>query len=383
MEKSKAKHLTDEEFYTFVKFRDLMLQDGYFGLGRLSINGSVDNIYKRISEAYGDWINDLPVNIPKGETFLADLEELRDKAKENNFFHDEKDFVPILDKMEKTEWITFAELGVIFWIWTDVFELIEFQTPEYKLTDEQKKELQNKVSNYLELFRNDELKTEKINFYRFDLQKKLLINWVEDNEMIAKYGTSFIISEKADRNGILRSHNGFSLIQIAYALEEMSYLTINDVWLSGDSTELDLDDNKYLLNINLDLKDQFLKELNKDYQNKNPTVTVDGYESRSGLLKFAGKEVFLIKGSKKTDGARLMETLLTADGEEWLERGDVFADWGMTKDDREQAAKNKIYFAKNAINDAVVKATGINDFIEGTTKRFRINPRYRMPKVDE
>lgn len=377
-----TKHLKDEEFYTFVKFRDLLLRHGHFSLNDISLDKNVENIYNRICNAYSEWLEDLPVRITKGQTFDDNLEELREKAKDD-IMHNEAEHLSILDKIEKTEWITFGELGVISWIWYEVYELAEFQTPEYKLSDEQKQELTTKISSYLELFRNDELKTGKINFYRFDLQKKMLINWVEENKMVSKYGTNFVISVEADYDGSIKGHHEFSIVQTAYALEEMDYLTVNEVWFAREYFGNDHEKSKYFLYLNVDLKEQFLKELNKDYQKKNPTITIESYDNNSGLLKFAGKEVFFIKGSKKTDAARLMETLLSADVEEWLERGEVFADWGMTKDDREQAAKNKIYFAKNAINDAVAKVTSVDDFVEGATKRFRINPRYRKTKVDE
>ena len=383
MEKNETKHLTDEEFFTFIRFRDLMLRDGYFSIGDLSINSDSDNVYNRLNGAYGDWLDALVLNVPKGETFSANLEELKEKAKENFPFHDDSDFLPILDKLEKTDWITFEELGIASWLWYELYELVEFQTPEYNLSNEQIKELKAKVSDYLELFRNDELKTQKLNFYRFEIQKKLLIDWVENNDMVSKYGNSFIVSIKSDRQGVLKGQQDFAIIQTAYALEEMDYLTVNNVWLSRQDNKIDIDNDRYILNLNIDLHEQFLRELNEEYQEKNPTIHVESYDAKKGLLKFAGKEIFLIKGSKKTDAARLVETLITADTEEWLERGEVFADWGMTKEDRELAAKNKIYFAKNSANDAVAKLTGIDDFIEGATKRFRINPRYRKTKVDK
>ncbi|MFH1712080.1 MAG: hypothetical protein ABH846_02485 [Patescibacteria group bacterium] len=81
MKQSETKHLTDEEFLTLIRFRDLMLRDGYFSIGGLSINKDSDNVYNRLNDAYGDWLDDLILNVPKGETFAADLQELREKAK--------------------------------------------------------------------------------------------------------------------------------------------------------------------------------------------------------------------------------------------------------------------------------------------------------------
>ena len=44
-------------------------------------------------------------------------------------------------------------------------------------------------------------------------------------------------------------------------------------------------------------------------------------------------------------------------------------------------AKNKIYYAKRNLNNAIKDKTGIDDFIEGSTMQFNINPKYL--KVDE
>ena len=72
---------------------------------------------------------------------------------------------------------------------------------------------------------------------------------------------------------------------------------------------------------------------------------------------------------------------MKAEDDEWMERGEILEDWGLTKDDRQRASKNKVYYAKSKINDEVDRITGIDDFIEGSTMKFRINPRYKNPDL--
>jgi hypothetical protein len=76
-----------------------------------------------------------------------------------------------------------------------------------------------------------------------------------------------------------------------------------------------------------------------------------------------------------------MKALLKKDDDDWMHNDEIFQVWGFNEKDIKNAAKNKIYFAAQKVNNNVAIKTGIEDFLDFTTTKARINPRYK--KVDE
>lgn len=395
MENQPHRHLTDQEFFVFLKFRDYFILGGSkkesFKLKDLDLGYDIDfDLFNRLMTAFGTWLSKVLVKIEKPHDPDSIKGELDMYAEKDTDF-DADSCKKIIAKIENQEKITFNEVGIISWIWPGVYQNVEFTPTLYSLTKQQKAKITQKVGSYLEMLRNDQLSIYRQNFYRFDIQKKMLIDLIEENDMITKYGNSFILRAKVNQNMLYFKDHSFAPVQTAYALEDLGYLKVQNVWSTQRRKSTSRFNNNdvevYFLHLNIEITDLFLLELNQEYKKKNPENKIEGFNVKTGVLKFANKEIPLIKGTKKTDAAKLVETLITIDHEEyedgWMEKNEVLAEWGFNRDDQEAAAKNKVYFAKIAANDAVEKATQIKDFIQGGTVRFRINPRYADKDVEQ
>ena len=380
MENKPKKHLTDQEFFTFLKFRDFLLPEDEskesFRIEDLCLGDKDQDIHNNLDVGYGDWLGKILIRINKPKDFDSIIEELHIQA-EDDTNHSTSTYKKVIKKLQNQDWITFNEVGIISWIWFGVYERVEFHPTKYKLTQKQKAEITQKVDSYLEMFRNDQLSIQEQNYYRFDIQKKLLLNLIEENDMITKYGNNFILCEKVNREMLYSKDKPFALVQTVYALEDLGYLKVHNVW-NTKSFARTVD--AYFLHLNIEITDLFLSELNQEYKKKNPNNKIEGFNEESGILKFANKEIFLMKGTKKNDATRLADTLLTMDKEEyedgWMEKSEILTNWGFNLEDQEGVAKNKVYQAKLTVNNEVEKATQINDFILGSTIHFKINPRY-------
>jgi hypothetical protein len=255
-----------------------------------------------------------------------------------------------------------------------VYDWIHFEPSTLELNKKALAELSDLISSYLNAFENDTLQINRRNYYRFNIQKKLFIQKIEASEMLRKYGNTFVLSESIDGNGTSTEYDDFLFVQTIYALEHLGYLTVLDGWGDTDYSERE---SEHFVRFNIEIKDSLLSELKQEFQKKNPAIKIENYNEKTGVIKFANNEIHLKKLDKETDAMRLMGYLCKLEADEWAERGEVYLAWGLTDEDRERQAKNKIYYAKQAINEAVAKQTKIEDLIEGGTIKWRINPRYR------
>lgn len=129
-----------------------------------------------------------------------------------------------------------------------------------------------------------------------------------------------------------------------------------------------------------DLYDRgFFFEILFNYEERNKLLK--NFDSKSGILKFAGKEIEISKKGKKTDAVLLLNTLIKADIGEWKHNDEILEEWGYHDEDQDRLPPNKIYFAGRKVNKAVALKTQIEDLVECNTRKARINPKYR--KVDE
>lgn len=114
------------------------------------------------------------------------------------------------------------------------------------------------------------------------------------------------------------------------------------------------------------------------YTKRNSKFTKGfAFNKETGVLIFAGKDIALAKRNEITDAVLLMRSLVDADGDEWLERGEILITWGLSKEDRDIATRNKIFNAGKVVNQFIKNDTGIDDFLEFSTLKARINPKYR------
>lgn len=379
-------YLTDQEFYTYVKFLDLIVDKHYegsdensyslrhFSLGREDIY----RIFKRLN-GFTNLIN-LPVTV---SVYSVKEEDIREKIDERDE-SEKKDLDKILQKILKEKPIKFSDVAPFSWVHHDLYSSVYFHPNTYTIPVSVREKIIENVNQYLDNLINNKLAIVKKNYYRFDLQKQCLISLIEEEKMIALYGSNFIIREGIDEHGNVKRQPDFCILQTLYALQLLGYLKVNSIWeetvYKREYTNDEKDKNRYIC-INVTLEEEFIREINSKYRKENPKNVIDGFDLKTGILQFAGEDINLSTKGKETDAALLMESLLKADGDDWKFNDEIFGDWKYNEADIKNAPKNKIYFAAQKINTSVAVKTKIENLIEYTTAKARINPRYR--KVDE
>ncbi len=395
---SLKKHFTDQEFYTFIKFFDLVIEkkeidddETSFSLSDIGIgNEGHGNLFNRIF-MNGQLLEisvDISVDIKERHEFDEGLEEAKKEAGKKSEKEKAK-LLKIISDIKNCKKIKLTDIATVSWIWYEVYEYIRFNPSEYKIPKEIGEMLRTEINEYLDNFINDKLITAKKNYYKFETQKKSLINLIEEDKKIALYGNNFIITEKIDPLCVLENLPDFCLIHTVYALQKLGYLTVVNAWEelkyqrnSFDRESFDYNkEPKRFLNINIILNETFIDEINNKYRKDNPKNVLGKFDDKRGVLKFAGQDIALSKKGKKTDAVLLMQTLLKEKTSDWKHNDEILTDWGYNDDDQKDVPKNKVYFAGQKINNAVALKTHIEDFIECNTSKARINPKYR--KVDE
>ncbi len=382
-------YLTDQEFFTYVKFLNLVVDKNYsdldereFGMHRFSIGK--EDIYQIFKRLYGftDTV-DLPVKI--SARYNTDVQNAEIQGEIDDKPEDEKKNLNKLFKAIKAEKkIKFSDVGAMSWAWADIYGSTYFTPDEYTIDNKIRTAIQNNINEYLDNLINNKLAIVKKNYYQFDLQKQCLINLIEEDRMISFYGNNFIIRKAVDEDGNLKQLPDFCILQTVHALQNLGYLKVNNVWeeieYKKEYVSSEKDRNRFIC-INITLEDIFIKEINNKYKKENPKNVIDGFDASKGLLKFAGEEINLSAKGKDTDASLLMASLLKAEDDDWKHNDEIFSDWKYNEADIKSAPKNKIYFAAQKINNNVAVKTQIENLIEYTTTKARINPRYK--KVDE
>ena len=391
---SPDKHLTDQEFYTLIKFFDLVIEKKEIGDEETSFKlsdisaGSEETgtLFKRIFMSAQ--LLEISVDIEEGYKFDEEIEEARKEAGKKS----EKEKVKLLKIIKNIKGgkkIKLTDIGTVSWVWYEVYQHIRFTPSEYGIPAEIETIFRTEINKYLDNFINNKLAVTKKNYYKFETQKKALINLIEENKKIALYGNNFIVSEKIDSFCVLEKLPDFCIIHTVYALQKLGYLKVVNVWEElkyprNDFDKEKLDYNKeprHFININMILDETFIDEINSKYKKDNPKNVFEKFDAKKGVLKFAGKEIELSKKGKETDAVLLLQTLLKEKTTDWKHNDEILADWGYNDDDQKDTPKNKVYFAGQKINNAVALKTQIDDFVECNTSKARINPKYR--KVDE
>lgn len=386
---SSNKHLTDQEFYSYIKFFELVVEkkelddeneDDSFTLSGIGIGSDATGyIFNRINGS--GQLLELSVEIEKGYKFDEEVEDAKKEA-EKKPEKEKGSLLKIIKTIQSNKKVKLNDISTVSWIWYNVYNHIKFTPSEYKISKEVEAILRTEINEYLDKFINDKLATAKKNYYKFETQKKVLIKLIEDDKKISLYGTNFIIREKIDSNCVLEKIPDFCIIQTVYALQRLGYLKVVDAW----EEQKYRDDNfsrepSRHVNVNIVLEEVFVDEINSNYKKENPANIFESFDVKRGVLKFAGKEIELSKNGKETDAVLLLKTLLKEESTEWKHNDEILEDWGYNDDDLKALPKNKIYFAGQKINNAVALKTQIDDFVECNTTKARINPKYR--KIDE
>jgi len=394
MIKDLDKHLTDQEFFTYVKFFDLILnqrnledneEEDQDEINVCQFSIGEDDSYLRFCRLY-NFIKyqDIPVKVITHD--YHKVKESIDSYKKdaNDSEKPEKEKLEnICKKIKDGKLIKFSETGKLSWAWYEVYESTYFLPYKYKISDGVKSDVKKEIDLYLENLINGKLSTVKNNYYRFDVLKRAFIKMVEEKDMLRLFGRNFVIKEELHKNGNLKRDSNFCLLQTIFALQHLEYLTVNNVWREREykGSYGGLDSTQYFIDINITMEDNFISEINDSYKKENPKNVITSFNKEKGVLKFAGEDINLSFKGKETDVSLLMNTLHKKDGTEWIYNDEVFEDWKFNNADVQKSPKNKIYFAAKKINEKVAMKTKIDDFIEFTTEKVRINPRYN--KIDE
>jgi hypothetical protein len=389
--RSTDKHLTDQEFFTFVKFFEFIIEkkelsDKHtesFKLSDIDI-GSDDMGYVFGNIFTSGQALDISIGIEKGYKFDEEIENAK-KGAENNPAEEKEKLLKIINNIQNEQKIKFIDANDVSWVWYEVYDRVRFTPSEYKIPKEIKESFRMEIAEYLDNFINDKLAITKKNYYTFETQKKFLIKLIEEDKKITLYGNNFIIKERIDNDCVSRKTPEFCIIHTVYALQKLGYLKVVNIWEEKEYLDpnelLHLDDSVPYINVNIILEDTFIREINNKYKKDNPKNIFEEFDEKTGILKFAGQKIELSKKGKETDAVLLMKTLLKVENDDWKHNDEILEDWGYNDEDQKDTPKNKVYFAGQKINNAIALKTQIDDFIECNTSKARINPKYR--KIDE
>jgi hypothetical protein len=289
-----------------------------------------------------------------------------------------KDLLEIADQTDTSKPYLITPYEGEYIVRADFTDLIKIYKPNYdferndcfvatELSSDNFEKLYRPIGVYLSKFINNELGIVDRSFLRFEFQKKKLIKFINDNQFIEKYGKNFVIEYKPFEDGPAPD---FLFVHTLFAFEILGYIELKGFWFRKMMTDAD-----YFANIVV--TDLLIDEMNKEFQKENPDTLVTNLNDEKGILTFMGKEVEISKNGKETDSLALARTLCKQEHQNYVYNDEIFEDWGYSIEDAKNASKNKIYHAGQKINQIVQLATGIEDFIEVSTTRARINPKYR------
>lgn len=375
--------LTDQEFYTYIEFFEVVFKKRFtknhteeynlynFHLGE-------EDLYKVYSRLFNFLeIRDFPVSVSTAHLKQEEIDkDLQKKSKK-----EQDELQALLDKIKKNELINFSDVGPLSWVWYNIYTAFSFLPHSYKISEKEITSAQTAIDEYLDAFINNKLATKDKNYYRFEMLVSCLINIIQKDRMIELYGNNFIIQRDITESGDIKSIPDFCLVQTVYALQKIGYLTVNRVWEERRYPDRDRNDNTIpTICANITVHDTFLQEINKDYKKENPKNAIESWNAKRGILKFAGEEILLSPTGKETDAALLMNVLFDAKNDDWIFNDEIYQKWSFNDADKAKMAKNKAYAAARNLNNLVAVKTKVTDLIEYTTSKARINPKYKVDK---
>ena len=219
----------------------------------------------------------------------------------------------------------------------------------------------------MDRFLNNELLVVKKNYLAFEKQKQVFFEKIKSSNAINKYGENFVISHTIEHTK--KDTLEFLFVQTLYALQRLEYLKVLAVWYEDEYGV------KHTYSANIVLEDKLIEEITEIYKTENPQTHFEKLDEQRGVLHFAGKQITISRAGKETFPLQLLQTLSKESDRYWFE-DEILEDWGYSKKEIEELPTNRVYFASVSINRAIQKDAQIDDFIEHTTKKFRINPKY-------
>lgn len=384
------KHLTDQEFFTYIRFFDFIIErknisdykGGAFKLHHIGLGWyDISTIFAKINltaQVLGTF-----VEVEKGDKFDQEIKEAQENTAKKPI-KEKRRLQKILASVADGNKITIEDVAALSWVWIEIYYRIIFTPSEYKFPENIEKMMRMEMDKYLDNFINNKLLLSKKNYFRFELQKEALSKLLEENDKIRVYGSNFIIKEIIDNYGVLKRLPDFCIIHTVYAMQKLGYLKVLDVWEEHEKKDILSSfsgEEVGYINVNIALEEAFIDEITTRYKKKNPSVIFESFDKETGICKFAGEEIRLSRRGNQTDSVLLLTSLLKSDPTEWKHTDEILPDWGYHEDDLKSMPKNKVYHAALKINQLVALQTQIDDFIDCTTTKVRINPKYI--KVDE
>ena len=361
---------TDPEFYCLWQFT----KEKYLPLNENDLVA----LYETIPERYYDedvlleLLNDNMELDERWELHLYNDSEYRSKlpkTKEELQRFNRKQHSKILSictRIEKSKFTyeeyQFVKLALPTWIDHDIYLL-----PKEDI-DQDDNDLKSLLDNYINLYINWELLVDWVNYYNFQKNKELFIRLIRETKALEQYWRNFIVTNNLYGKPFYQDKESL-FAHTVYALEYLWYLKVLDI----DAHSWDYPTYK----INILPKESFKELIYQDFKKENPKTIIEWYDEKKWVLTFAWKKISISKSWKETDASLLIKTLLKTQWDDYHHNDEIYEDWGFNEEDIEKASKNKIYFAWQKINKDIQLATWIEDFLDITTTKARINPKYR------
>lgn len=258
---------------------------------------------------------------------------------------------------------------------SSMLNFLEFNN---KLTEKTSAKLSEFVNNYIDRFINDGLKIKNKNFYRFDKQKRVLVDFLHASE--ENYGNRFLIeaSTHATVQGIYYQANEgvrtqeYIFAHTLIALEKLGYFVIEDIFVNNPSRAVNEQENDYY-KVNITLSNKFYEEFIPRAKVAEETT----FDEATSSLTFNGKNIEISK-TKDSDPHYLLTILFRDKHKVWAYdeiREDVLFQ-ARGKKYNPHKDWRKIYNAAYSVNNKVQKATQISDFLNATKTSVAIKRPY-------
>lgn len=377
-------YLTDQEFFFYIKVFYLLILKTRPPKKIVKLNDFMlgDRNFEKVFELLTDMdeFDNYPVYNSKDYDY-EDLVKIKETIANLDPSYKEEAGT-ILNNFANGKTITLHDAFRISRIWPSgtMYDLA-FDVDNYSFTEKQIEYFQNRVHKYLQNLIDNKLQFVRKHYYKFEIQKENLINLVKHNRNIDLFGKNFILTEAIDGDGNLVRNQEFCFVQSLYALQKLGYLEVINIWdemkSKNNSNYIIIDDESQIIrnvHVNISLKQPFIDEVNTD--KKSNEIIYQGFDKKTGQVKFSTANVSLSSGSKQTDAVLLMEALDKNGVGDWIHNDEIFDVLGLKDVDRQKAAKNKFYKAAIKIKEKIAIKVHIEDFLEFSTEKFRINPIY-------
>lgn len=203
------------------------------------------------------------------------------------------------------------------------------------------------------------------------------LRYIEDTSFLKTIARNVMINEPSMPISVM-----FSLYKGLRQVWDENYNPTDIVWADMHSLfagrpskygfPMSFSDLRYARATTRMFHEHLLFELTK--QAKEPCF--ESFDPDRGVLVVGGKEVLIGKRpGVENNQIRLLTTLSKDPFKVWF-TDELVEDWEGSDLDRSNIPKNRFYDPAYKLNATIEVSIGIGDFIEHTTKRININPRY-------